>query len=89
MKRKLLHRIANPVYRILATLQSLVNGAGDRRSLKRAEINLRKIRSGDRQQWRRWYQVNRRRQRQLRALKQLGGGPINSNTTGLPRYYVP
>lgn len=40
-------------------------------------------------QWHRWYKANHKRQRQMRAIKQRGGGWINPNTTGLPRYFVP
>ena len=36
-------------------------------------------------QWHRWYAANRKRQRQLTALKRLGFGPIHPTVTGLPR----
>ncbi len=43
----------------------------------------------DRDQWRRWYQVNTKMQRQLRAMKQRGGNfKINPNATGIPRWMV-
>lgn len=43
---------------------------------------------GDRAQWRRWYQANRKRQRQLTAMKQQFGFFIHPNTTGLLREWV-
>lgn len=39
------------------------------------------------QQWGRWWKANRRRQRQLTALKRLGV-KIHPNDTGLPRWSV-
>ena len=39
-------------------------------------------------QWHRWYKVNHRHQRQLRALKQIRGGRINPKVTGLLRSMV-
>lgn len=39
-------------------------------------------------QWHRWYQTNRRRQRQLRAMKRLVGGPIDPRVANLPRWLV-
>lgn len=38
-------------------------------------------------QWHRWYQANRKRQRQLTALKRLGH-PLNPKVTSIPRWVV-
>lgn len=44
--------------------------------------------NGDRPRWRRWQQANARRQRQMSAIKRLGGGKIHPNSTGLPMRVV-
>ena len=53
------------------------------------DIQQRRRRNENREQWRRWYQATTKHQRQLRALKQLGCGKINPKSTGLPRWVVP
>lgn len=91
LRRRLGRRIVQPVWlavramAVLLGLRSFSHTDGYEALLKyrtrMGELN--------RAQWQRWYQANRRRQRQISAYKRLGGARIDPKTTGLRRAMVP
>lgn len=91
-RRKLtrrIERIGRSILRILgAPMSGLPSSRLELRQIERRIDLLRAQRCSDPAQWHRWYKANRRRQRQLRAMRHLGR-KINPNATGLPRWAVP
>jgi len=74
------------VRRIEAVARALLRLYGGPRGLESAGRKLAR-RQYSPGQWHRWYQVNRKRQRELSALKRAGF-PINPRAVGLPRWAV-
>lgn len=80
LRRKLLARIWAPVRSLFQSITAS--------TYPKAKIDaLTRQRCNDPAQWHRWYQANRKRQRQQSALKRMGFR-IDPRETGLPRWAV-
>lgn len=88
-KQRLAGRIRAVASAALNIVVKMMDGDIRKRAYEHATRRLEDERCNSREQWHRWYQANRRRQRQMAAYKRLGGGPINPNATGLLRWMVP
>jgi hypothetical protein len=95
-RRKILFRVNAPG-RVLVNMLRRALGKVGRVVLSAAQVkvhvdtlkrNREKELVDDRAQWRRWYQVNRRRQRQLKALSRMGV-KIDPRSYSLARWLVP
>lgn len=71
LKRKLTLRLRAGVFRVARMLHAMMRLVPVRISREAAVTSMRK-RPMDRAQWRRWFQANRKRQRQVAALRRLG-----------------
>jgi hypothetical protein len=85
IKQRLMRRLRAIVKLAAAESNRVIRRLG---SLEEAEKVLRRERCTDRAQWRRWYQANRKWQRQMTALKRLTGRKINPRTCSLPRWVI-
>jgi hypothetical protein len=74
--------------RLTRRLKPIVGLFAPFKRLKRTDFDRLRFRPMDRAQWRRWYQVNKRYQRKMRALKRLTGRPIPNHLNALPRWAV-
>lgn len=84
LRRKLLQRVmALP----RAAVRSLLRVAASPKAIQVEAQHRYEALRGNRAQWRRWYQANTKRQRQLSALKRMGVR-IDPNSTGLKRWVV-
>lgn len=81
--RKLVRRINAPVFAVMR----LIGWEPGKEQQERAEL-LRGMRCISREQWRAWFQANRRRQRRQRAHSRLSGWKINPRSANLLRFVI-
>ena len=81
MKHRLIDRIRATVREAIVITRSKMAPA--------IAQHLTKVRCTDRAQWRRWYQANRKWQRQMAALKRIPPGRrIDPRIASLPRWVI-